>query len=68
MRDGLAVKRELAGIGFDRASNDLDQRRFAGAVLANQRVDFARQQFERRISERVHAGVRLLDVARAKQE
>ena len=38
---GLAVPADLAGIGFERAEQHLDQRRLAGAVLAEQRVDLA---------------------------
>ena len=34
-------------IGLNDAGHDLDQRRFAGAVLAQQRVDFARAHVER---------------------
>ena len=37
----LAVPENLAGIGLQRAEQHLDQRRLAGAVLAEQRVDLA---------------------------
>ena len=40
--DRLAVPEDLAGIGLHDAVDHLDQRRLAGAVLAEQRVDFAR--------------------------
>ncbi len=39
---GLAVPADLAGIGLQDAVDHLDQRRLAGAVLAEQRVDLAR--------------------------
>ena len=38
---GLAVQRENAGVGPDGPAQHLHQRRFAGAVLADQRVDLA---------------------------
>ena len=53
-RDGAAIGRFGAG-------HDLDQRRLAGAVLANQRVDFARANIERDAIERAGAGERLGD-------
>ena len=40
-RDRLAGEQDLAAIGLVDAGDDLDQRRFAGAVLAEQRMDFA---------------------------
>jgi len=36
--------------------HDLDERRFASAVLADQRMDLARLQFEIDTPERRHAG------------
>ena len=39
-----AVDRHLSGVGLLDAGHDLDQRRLAGAVLAEQRVDLARVQ------------------------
>ena len=36
--------------------HDLDQGRFAGAVLSEQRMDFARTHVERHARERAHAG------------
>ena len=43
---------------------DLDERRLPGAVLADERVHFARKQFERDGLQRVHARVGLADVDR----
>ena len=40
---GLAADQDAAGIGADRAGQDLDERRLAGAVGAHQRVHLARQ-------------------------
>ena len=42
----LAVDRDLARVGPMHAAENADQRRFAGAVLADQRVDFARHHVE----------------------
>ena len=43
------------------AGDDLDQRRFAGAVLAEQRMDLARAHVEVDVLERSDAGERLGD-------
>ena len=40
-RHGLAVAEDLAGVGRDRAGDDLAERRLARAVLADERVDLA---------------------------
>ena len=44
--DGLAFPRDRPGVGLDRAVDDLHQRRLAGAVLAQHRVDLAGQNRE----------------------
>ena len=36
----LALPADLAGVGLDQAGEDLEQRRLAGAVLADQRMRF----------------------------
>ena len=41
---GVAADRDRAGVGGEHAGQDVDQRRLAGAVLADQRVDLARPQ------------------------
>jgi len=46
VRDGLAEDGERAGIGGDGAGHDLDEGGFAGPVFADERVDFARAEFE----------------------
>ena len=48
--DGLAVEQELAGVALVEARDDLDERRLAGAVLADEGVD--RAALERRVPER----------------
>ena len=52
----VAVQENAAGIGANEAGDDLDQRRFAGAVFAHQAMDFARLQVERNAVERLDAG------------
>ena len=62
--DGLPVDQDLAArIRLVGAGQDLHQRRFAGAVLAHERMDFAGMDLERDVRERPHAGERLGDVA-----
>ena len=52
----LAVEQDLAAVGLVDAGDDLDQRRLAGAVLAEQRMDLAR--IERRARRRRAPGSR----------
>src|SRR5439155_18134369 len=52
----LAVEDDLAGIPAIRAAEDLHQRRFAGAVLAEQDVHLAGAKVEVHAVERDHAG------------
>src|SRR6202035_4814248 len=47
--DGRAVQPQLAFVGTIDAGNNLDQRRFAGAVFAEQRVDRAAAHRQRYI-------------------
>ena len=58
----LAFEPEGAGVRGVDAGDDLHQRRFAGAVLAHQRVDMAALETEGNIVEREHAGERLAHV------
>ena len=58
-----AVDQDRARVGLVDARTDLDQRRLAGAVLAEQRMDLAGVHVERDAGERAHARERLLDVA-----
>ena len=49
----LAVERDRAAVGLVDAGQDLDQRALAGAVLADQGVDLARDEVERDVVERL---------------
>jgi hypothetical protein len=51
---------------LDRTSENLDEGRFSGSVLADQSVDFAWPQLERGIAQRLNARKRLRNVSRAK--
>ena len=59
--DRLAEELDLARVGAVRAGQDLEQRRLAGAVLAEQGVDLGRPDFEMDVLERLHAGEALAD-------
>ena len=61
------VDQNRTSVGLIDAGHDLDQRRFARAVLAEQRVDLARADVERNARERAHAGKRFLDLAHLEQ-
>ena len=54
MRTGIAVEADFTAVGLIDAGQDLHQRGFAGAVLADQRGDRAATQFETRALERAH--------------
>ena len=64
---GLPETRISPSSGVIDAGEDLDQRRLAGAVLADQRRHFARPQRETDIVQRAHAGKALGD-ARHRQD
>ena len=49
--DDLVANPNLAGVRAMNAGHDLDQRRLAGAVLAEQRVDFAGAHVERHVAQ-----------------
>ena len=59
--DGLAVPQHLALVGRHDAVDHLDQRRFAGAVLAEQRVDLAGLDLEIDVVVGEHARKLLAD-------
>ena len=59
--DGATVERNLAGIGRQRAGENLHEGRFSGAVLTDQRMHFARVDVERHAVERANAGEGLHD-------
>src|ERR1700722_2876857 len=66
--DGRAVKPQLAFVRMIDASDNLDQRRFAGAVFAEQRVDRAAAHRQRYVLERQHAGEGFLNPASLQAE
>ncbi len=57
-----AVERDRARVRLDHAGDDLDQRRLAGAVLAQHRVDLAAPAGEIDVLQRAHAAVALGDL------
>ena len=66
-RDQRAIEQHPALVGRHHARHDLDQRRLAGAVLAQHRVDAAGPDREVRILERTHAPVALSHAAHREQ-
>ena len=57
LRMNLApVEKHRAAVALIDAGDDLDHRRFARAVLAHERVDFAAVKIELHAVERLHAG------------
>ena len=58
---GAPSKRIRPEFGPVETCDDLDERRFAGAVFAHQRVDLATLQIERNTIERQHARERFGD-------
>ena len=65
--DGMPVKDDLAGIGRVDPRQDLDQRRLARAILAEQRMDLARPDVEIHMVESQRAG-KALGQARRRRE
>ena len=65
--DFFAVMKQFAFIGNVSAAEHLHQRRFAGAVLAAQHMNFAGPDRKRYVVERADAGERLADAAQLKQ-
>ena len=63
-----AVDHHLARRQRDDAGHHLGQRRLAGAVLADQRVDFAASQLEIDVLDRGHAGVKLGRLAKREDD
>ena len=58
----LTVQQDRPGIGLLRARQDLDERRLARPVLADEREDLSRPHVQADVIERTHAGKRLGDV------
>ena len=63
-RDRLALEEDLAAVGRVDADKRLDQRRLAGAVVADERDDLLGKDREVRAVERLDAAERLDDLAR----
>ncbi len=59
---GLAVDQNFAAVRLVDAGHDLDQGRFAGAVLAEQRMNLAGFEREGNVVERLRRGEALGDV------
>ena len=58
----LAADRDLAGVGLEDAAQNLDQRRFAGDVFAEQRHHFAAVNVQADALKRPRRPERLHDV------
>ena len=58
---GLAVEHDLAFVGGIDAGEQIDERRLAGAVLAEQHMPFAAPDRERNAAQRDHAGEAFAD-------
>jgi hypothetical protein len=65
--NGRVVEEDLAGIAAHGTAEDLHQGGFAGAVLAQKCVHFARPYIQRGVSQRLDAGVLLADAAHLQQ-
>jgi hypothetical protein len=63
----FTIDQNLSGVCRHRASDDLDQRRFARAILAHQRMHFTLTNFKTDPSQGVDAVVRLIDLVNAQQ-
>ena len=66
-RDLFAAQADDTGIAREHAGDDLDQRRFAGAVLAEQRMDLAGAKREVDLLQRAHRTEALADPAHLQQ-
>jgi hypothetical protein len=55
--DALAVRQHVAGVAADDAAEHLDERRLAGAVLADQAAHLAGAQHEVGVAQRAHGAV-----------
>src|ERR1044072_3721194 len=65
IRDVIAIEKDAAGVGLERAGDQVHQRRLAGAVRANQRVPRAaleREVYIARHRQRAEGAVQPLDL------
>jgi hypothetical protein len=58
-----SIEAHVAAIGMEAAGEDLEQRRFASAVFADDRVGFSAGDGKRHIVQRLDGAERLRDVA-----
>ena len=65
---GFAIEEDLARVHLVDAGEYLHHRRFSGAVLAHQRVDFTAFQFKVAIVQRVNAWKVFLDPPHLQQD
>ena len=65
--DDRPVEDDRAAVGGDRPRGNGHERRFAGAVLSEERVHLARQDLERHIRERRDRSEMLRDLAQRKR-
>ena len=63
-RQGSVLELDFAAIGNDCATQDLDERGFAGAILADERADLASADLEVEVGEHGDAAVRLREAPR----
>ena len=66
-RTGCAVEQHFASVGREDAGEDVHQRRLAGAVLAEQRVNLAALEVEIDAAQSLHAAEMLGDAAHGEQ-
>ena len=59
---GAPAERHLAAVRAQAAREDVEQRRFSGAVLADDRVRLAARDRERDVAQRGDGAERLVDV------
>ena len=64
---GRAPEPHLALVGLQRARDDVDEGRLAGAIFAEEHVDFSGEQVEIDVIESLHAGKPLAQCAQAEQ-
>ena len=63
-----AVGFDGSGVGFDRAERDVGERGLAGAVFADERVNFTRKQIEVDAVDRDDAGIDFPNAAQLKRD
>ena len=64
---GLAGERDRAAVGGVGARDDFDQRAFAGAIFAEQRVDLASTEIKIDSAQGTHAAVIFYELAKGEE-